>query len=104
MELKPFGISAVEQPLPHAQVKALANVRQKVGVPIMHDESLCGMIDAERAVADATCDLFNVRLSRGIDAWFDVTKDGRFLIPVQVEQTFNASITVVVNWQAELKK
>ena len=48
--------------------------------------------------------LFNVRLSRGIDAWFDVTKDGRFLIPVQVEQTFNASITVVVNWQAELKK
>jgi muconate cycloisomerase len=64
LELKPFGISAVEQPLPHEQVKALAEVRLKVGVPIMHDESLCGMIDAERAVADATCDLFNVRLSK----------------------------------------
>ncbi|MEP6872207.1 MAG: protein kinase [Anaerolineaceae bacterium] len=48
--------------------------------------------------------LFNVRLSRGMDPWFDVTKDGRFLIPVHVEQTFNASITVVVNWQAGLKK
>ncbi len=48
--------------------------------------------------------LFNVRLSRGMDAWFDVTKDGRFLIPVQVEQTSKAPITVVVNWQAGLKK
>jgi L-alanine-DL-glutamate epimerase-like enolase superfamily enzyme len=64
LELKPFGISAVEQPLPHEQVKALAEVRAKVGVPIMHDESLCGMVDAEHAVADKTCDLFNVRLSK----------------------------------------
>ena len=48
--------------------------------------------------------LFNVRLPRDTDAWFDVTKDGRFLIPVQVEQTVNAPITVVVNWQAGLKK
>ena len=31
--------------------------------------------------------LFKVRLSRDMDAWFDVTKDGRFLIPVQVDQT-----------------
>jgi L-alanine-DL-glutamate epimerase-like enolase superfamily enzyme len=64
LELKPFGISAVEQPLPHGQVKALAEIRKSVGVPIMHDESLCGMVDAERAVADGTCDLFNVRLSK----------------------------------------
>ena len=64
LELKPFGISSVEQPLPHAQAKALREVRAKVGVPIMHDESLCGMVDAERAVADATCDLFNLRLSK----------------------------------------
>jgi hypothetical protein len=48
--------------------------------------------------------LFNVRLSRGMDAWFDVTGDGRFLIPVQVGQTSKAPITVVVNWQAGLRK
>lgn len=64
LALKPFDISAVEQPLPHADVKALADVRPRVGVPIMHDESLCGMVDAERAVADKTCDLFNIRLSK----------------------------------------
>ena len=48
--------------------------------------------------------LFNVRLARSIDSWFDVSKDGRILIPVQVEQTAKAPITVVVNWQAGLKK
>ena len=30
----------------------------------MLDESLCGMIDAERAVAGGWCDLFNLRLSK----------------------------------------
>lgn len=63
-ELKPFGISSVEQPLPHAQINVLREVRAQVGVPIMHDESLCSMFDAERAVADGTCDLFNLRLSK----------------------------------------
>ena len=63
-KLKPFGITAVEQPVPHEQVAVLAEVRRQVGVPIMLDESLCGMIDAERAVADGTCDLFNLRLSK----------------------------------------
>jgi L-Ala-D/L-Glu epimerase len=64
LELKPFRISAVEQPLPHEQAAALARVRQETGVPIMLDESLCGMTDAEAAVAGGTCDLFNLRLSK----------------------------------------
>lgn len=64
LELKPFGISSVEQPLPHENVAAMREIRKEVGVPIMHDESLCGMIDAERAVQGETCDLFNLRLSK----------------------------------------
>jgi len=63
-ELKPFGISAVEQPLPHADSHALTEVRRAVGVPIMLDESLCSRADAERAVAIQSCDLFNLRLSK----------------------------------------
>ena len=36
---------------------------------------------------------------------FDVNKDGRFLIQVPVEQArTNVPLTVVVNWQAGLKK
>jgi muconate cycloisomerase len=64
LALKPFGISAVEQPVPHAQASALAQVRRQAGVPIMLDESLCGTIDAERAIAEEMCDLFNIRLSK----------------------------------------
>jgi Tol biopolymer transport system component len=48
--------------------------------------------------------LFDVRFPSGINPWFDVGKDGRFLIPIQAEQTANAPMTVVVNWQAGLKK
>src|SRR5262249_41625686 len=62
--LEPQGMSAVEQPVPHAQVEALAEVRKLVRTPIMLDESLCGMVDAERAVERGTCDLFNLRLSK----------------------------------------
>jgi hypothetical protein len=36
--------------------------------------------------------------------WYDVNKDGRFLIPTQVEQPANLPITVVVNWTAALKR
>jgi len=64
LELKPFGITSVEQPLRHEQIGVLSRVRHDVGVPVMHDESLCGMVDAERAVAEGTCDLFNLRLSK----------------------------------------
>ena len=62
--LEPFGISAVEQPVPHAQAADLREMRRQVRTPIMLDESLCGRIDAERAIEGGTCDLFNLRLSK----------------------------------------
>jgi muconate cycloisomerase len=62
--LKTFQISSVEQPVPHAEVQALREVRRQVQVPLMLDESLCSHIDAERAVSEQTCDLFNLRLSK----------------------------------------
>src|SRR5262245_43906811 len=62
--LQPFHISAVEQPVSHADVDVLREVRQKIGVPIMLDESLCSMVDAERALEQESCDLYNLRLSK----------------------------------------
>jgi muconate cycloisomerase len=64
VELKPFGITAVEQPVPHRHAGCLADLRAETGVPIMLDESLCSMVDAEASVAGRTCDLFNLRLSK----------------------------------------
>jgi L-Ala-D/L-Glu epimerase len=62
--LEAFGISSIEQPLPHAQTAVLRDVRREVRTPIMLDESLCSRFDAERAVEGQTCDLFNLRLSK----------------------------------------
>jgi muconate cycloisomerase len=64
LALKPFGITAIEQPVPHADVDVLADVRRQTNVPIMLDESLCSHVDAQRAVDQGTCDLFNIRLSK----------------------------------------
>jgi muconate cycloisomerase len=63
-ELEPFGITSVEQPVRHEEVAALADVRKQINTPVMLDESLCGEVDAERAVRDGLCDLFNLRLSK----------------------------------------
>lgn len=62
--LEPFGITAVEQPVPHSDIDAFAQIRDQVRVPIMLDESLCSLYDAERARERKRCDLFNLRLSK----------------------------------------
>ena len=62
--LLPFRPSALEQPVPHAQVDALADLRPRLGVPIMLDESLCGFPDAMQAIHRGTADILNVRLSK----------------------------------------
>ncbi len=46
--------------------------------------------------------LFDTRL--GTSTWFDVSKDGRFLLPVQTGRPASVPITVFVNWTAGLKK
>ncbi|MBX3442886.1 MAG: hypothetical protein KF774_10810 [Planctomyces sp.] len=62
--LRPARISAIEQPLPHEHVGALARLRPGLGVPIALDESLCSEVDARRAIEQGLCDLFNIRLSK----------------------------------------
>jgi muconate cycloisomerase len=63
-KLEPFGISSVEQPVPHESFAALPTLQKRVKTPIMLDESLCGEVDAERAVRTGACRLFNLRLSK----------------------------------------
>lgn len=62
--LLPFGITSLEQPVPHSQVAGLAKLRGRIGVSLMFDESLCSLTDAHRAIESGTCDLFNIRLSK----------------------------------------
>ena len=46
--------------------------------------------------------LFEVRLGTNVN--FDVSKDGRFLIPTGSREASSAPMDVVLNWQAALKK
>ena len=62
--LLPFRPSVLEQPVKHAEVDALAELRPRLGMPVMLDESLCGYPDAVRSIERGTADLFNVRLSK----------------------------------------
>jgi muconate cycloisomerase len=57
-------ISCVEQPLAHEELEACAELRRATSVPVMLDESLTSMVDAQAAVALDACDLFNIRLSK----------------------------------------
>jgi L-Ala-D/L-Glu epimerase len=62
--LLPAQISCVEQPVAHQEVDSLADLRGRIRVPIMLDESLTGEVDARAAIERRTCDLFNIRLSK----------------------------------------
>jgi muconate cycloisomerase len=62
--LEPSGITSVEQPVAHEHVDVLREARAQVRTPIMLDESLCSLFDAERAIVNGLCDLFNIRLSK----------------------------------------
>jgi muconate cycloisomerase len=59
-----YGISCVEQPIPHEDLEALAEVRRRFSVPLMLDESVTSITDARRAIGLGACDLFNIRLSK----------------------------------------
>lgn len=62
--LEPYGIASVEQPVSHEDVDSLKDVRKQVNTPVMLDESLTSVADAEAAISNQTCDLFNIRLSK----------------------------------------
>ena len=50
--------------------------------------------------------LFPTRfVTSGLASWFDVSKDGRFLVPNQAgDAAVSVPTTVVINWTAGLKK
>ncbi|MBN1344349.1 MAG: hypothetical protein JXQ73_16800 [Phycisphaerae bacterium] len=59
-----WPISAIEQPLPKGREQDLAELKRHVSTPIMHDESLITMGDAESLIQRHVADFFNIRLSK----------------------------------------
>jgi L-Ala-D/L-Glu epimerase len=63
-ELKQFGVSSVEQPIPAGNVQALARVQREGGLPVMADESLCTLVDAQTLLAEQAANIWNLRLAK----------------------------------------
>jgi L-alanine-DL-glutamate epimerase-like enolase superfamily enzyme len=63
-EMKPYRISAVEQPVAKEDFQGLKKVQEAVGLPIVADESLCNEDDARRLIDLEACRIFNLRLSK----------------------------------------
>lgn len=62
--LRPFGVTAIEQPVAHEHVGRLAQIYPRLGIPVILDESLCSLSDADRAIDERLCGFFNIRLSK----------------------------------------
>ena len=60
----PYGITAVEQPVSKEDLSGLRRVAEKVGIPVIADESLCFEHHARNLAALRACKVFNLRLSK----------------------------------------
>ncbi len=59
-----LGVELVEQPVAGDDVEGLAWVRERVGLPIMADESVYGIRDLDRVLRLAAADMVNVKLAK----------------------------------------
>ena len=59
-----YQIESVEQPVPAADIEGMCQVRAAAGVPVMADESLCTLEDAQQLINMNAADIFNIRLGK----------------------------------------
>lgn len=64
LEVADLGVEFVEQPVVADDVEGLAWVRERVGLPIMADESCYSRWDLERIIRLGAADLVNVKLAK----------------------------------------
>ena len=74
----------------------IAPDRQMMAVPVKNNGATLE-IGTPKALFDSKLNDFN-------DARFDVSNDGRFLIPMNMDQSAQPPITLIVNWLAGVKK
>jgi len=62
IESRGIDLTLIEQPVPAADVRGLADVRHRVNIPIAADEAVFTPEDATRVVAESAADVLNVKL------------------------------------------
>ncbi len=62
--LKDFDITAVEQPVSSGDLEGLKKIRESTGIPVIVDESMCTLSDAELLIDSEACDMLNIKISK----------------------------------------
>jgi L-Ala-D/L-Glu epimerase len=63
-KLKRFNLSGVEQPVAAGDIEGLREIRNKTGIPVIVDESLCNLSDAKKLIEAEACDIINIKISK----------------------------------------
>lgn len=63
-QFEPYRIDAIEEPITRRDPGALRSLKQQTAIPIVVDESLVTMADAQALVEAGACDIFNIRISK----------------------------------------
>lgn len=59
-----FNIESIEQPIPRGNISELSRIKSNSPIPIMADESIVTIDDAEKLIKFNACDYFNLRISK----------------------------------------
>jgi len=54
-------LASIEQPVPADDLEGMRVIRERSGIPVMADEAVCTLDDAQRLVEARAADIFNVR-------------------------------------------
>lgn len=59
-----FNFSVIEQPVQKCDIASMRKISQAIPEPVMADESICTIEDAENLAEAGACKMFNIRLSK----------------------------------------
>ena len=78
-QMRRFNVQSVEQPVPASDPAGMRRVREKTGVAVVADESLCSLEDARFLLAAQAADIFNIRIAKcgGLLACLELVKLAR---------------------------
>ena len=62
--IEPFNIDCIEQPIPRSNSSDFVELKSRISIPIMADESLVTIADARHLVDSKAVDYFNLRISK----------------------------------------
>ena len=62
--LEDMGIVGIEQPVVPGDIAGLRIIREETGLPVIVDESMCNLEDAQRLIEAKACDILNIKVSK----------------------------------------